>query len=312
MMCLTLSKPFQLGLPVVGIVVLKLEHQVRRFGVCQFLQKLLQCTVDSLNICFGGGGIGLVLGQGAHRVGVGATEVDFPAEGRDQVTVRRFEDLPQRGFVQCVGVHGSGRGRVGNALLERPSSIGSVSQGLNDDAFSVHQNDVPVSKHLYVQRSLAVFGVKGEGEDAVKTDLPDTRQTSVAKVFAQHHGKGRWRHWHRSVAFGGVDALTTYEHEVALVGFLGVDTEHDLLVVRHVGLLDVGALEGVQLPRHRTEVKAGHRLLHGLTRMDSNQQDDMKVSCGLSSLAPTHSSTSLKRSRTLPMFFASWMYWCAS
>ncbi len=111
-----------------------------------------------------------------------------------------MEDLLKRGFLKGIGVHGSGWGRVGYTLLERPPGIRSMGQRLDDDAFFVHQNDVPVSKHFHVQGTLSILGVKGESEDAVKANLLHTRQTSVAKVFAQHHGKGRGRHWHRAVA----------------------------------------------------------------------------------------------------------------
>ena len=160
-----------------------------------------------------------------------------------------------------------------------------MGQRLEDDTFLVHENDVPVPEHLHIEGTFAVFGIKRKGEDAVKTHLLYPGEPSVSKVFPQHHGKGRRRHWHGSVPLRGVDSLTSNEHHVALVGLFGVNAKHDLLVMGHVGLLDVGALQGVQFPCHRTEVKAGHRLLHRLTRMVSKGSDDMKVSEGHDSTA---------------------------
>ena len=140
-----------------------------------------------------------------------------------------------------------------------------MRQRLDDDAFAINENDVSVPKDLDIEGSLAVFGVKPEGKNTIKSNLLNRFEPCIAKVLSEHHCKRGGRHGHRTVSLRGVNSLPSNKDHVPLFSTFGVDAKDDLFVVRHVGFFDIRTLHAVQLPGHRPQVKTGHDLLHALT-----------------------------------------------
>ena len=64
-----------------------------------------------------------------------------------------------------------------------------MRQRLDDDAFAINENDVSVPKDLDIEGSLAVFGVKPEGKNTIKSNLLNRFEPCIAKVLSEHHCK---------------------------------------------------------------------------------------------------------------------------
>ena len=96
--------------PVLRVVGLKPQNQVTFLAVLKSAQQGLESIKHRFSIGLFGRRIWLVCRQCANGVGVGRTQIDFPAEGRNQVPVRGHQQFTEACFVQCVRVRSGRRG----------------------------------------------------------------------------------------------------------------------------------------------------------------------------------------------------------